>query len=56
MHAAVVIAFVMVLVAWPLGRWRANVWIKSNLQPRNELRTHPKLKERLSPENQRYEL
>jgi hypothetical protein len=56
MHAAIVIAFVVVLAAWPLGRWRANVWIKENMPSRDKHRTHPRLKDPLSPHNQSYEL
>jgi hypothetical protein len=31
MHAAMAVAFAMVLVAPFFGRWRANVWLKSHM-------------------------
>jgi hypothetical protein len=29
MHIALILVFVMVLLARPFGRWRANAWLKA---------------------------
>jgi hypothetical protein len=36
MHAAILGTVAVALIAWPLGRWRANVWLKANMPARNE--------------------
>lgn len=56
MHAAMAVAFAMVLVAWPLGQWQAKAWLRKNMAPRNEGGNHPQSEERLLPSNQRYDM
>ncbi len=36
MHIAIIGAFVMILLARPLGKWRAKVWLKKLMSSREE--------------------
>ena len=36
LHAAMTGVFVMVLLAWPLGKWRAKVWLTANISSPKE--------------------
>jgi hypothetical protein len=30
MTVAAIVAFIIVFLAWPLGRWQANIWLKAS--------------------------
>jgi hypothetical protein len=51
MRVAIVEALAMILAARPFGRWRANVWLKANIESHNKGETYPQSKEQISQRN-----